>query len=273
MLSYHALMQKRAFENDRNISRKTRELFDRELERRGFAFRIDPETGRHLIEFASGQVLVNLENLQRDVASDGDTGRVSRFLDSIVASSSGMGLQLSANNLFWCLEPNDYEEPAPFRVPLSAEIDRVLVHLASDGSVVTWVTPTMLNDLGLNPLSAADCAFSNLSRELKTGAIESENIDGVQLGFISSLIPFKASLILAPNLREITESVFGWPLMAVCPDRDFLYFWGAKHADFFYRVANVVVREYRQASYPISTEVYEISDGGIRAIGKFPTDE
>ncbi len=97
-----------------------------------------------------------------------------------------------------------------------------------------------------------------------------KDIDGVQLGFIGTPLPFKASLILAPNLREVVGAVLGWPLMAVVPDRDFLYIWGARHTEFVQRVGGVVVREYSKASYPISTEVYEITDQKIRAIGEFP---
>ena len=95
-------------------------------------------------------------------------------------------------------------------------------------------------------------------------------IDGVQLGFIITSLPFKASLILAPNLHEVVGAALGWPLMAVVPDRDFLYLWAAQHTDFVQRVGGVVVREYSQASYPISTEVYEITEKSIRAIGAFP---
>jgi hypothetical protein len=60
--------------------------------------------------------------------------------------------------------------------------------------------------------------------------------------------------------------------MAVAPDRDFLYLWAARHTDFVHRVGKGVVREYLKASYPLSTEVYEINDEGIRAVGAFPVE-
>ncbi len=216
-------------------------------------------------------MLVSLENLERDVARDGDTSRVSRFVDAIGASSSSSEIVPAADRLYWCLEPNDYEQPAEFRVALSDRVDRVLVRLSPDGDLVTWVTRGMLGDLGLSESGAADTAFTNLARALSEATIESQEIAGVQLGFFDSSLPFKASLILAPNLHEVAGAVLGWPLMAVVPDRDFLYLWAARHADFVQRVGSVVVREYSQASYPISTEVYEITDQQIRAIGAFPT--
>jgi hypothetical protein len=244
--------------------------FEDELRRRGFAFSIDAESGRHAVVVGGGRMLVNIENLQRDVASDGDLGRVARFVDAIVASANAPDVTLSADQLYWSLEPSDYEERADYRVAMSDCVDRVLVHLASDGRLVTWVTPLMLESLGLSEMDAGARAFMNLGRALSEASVESQDIDGVQLGFVGSLLPFKASLLLAPNLREIVGAILGWPLMAVVPDRNFLYFWAARHTDFVQRVGAVVVREYSQASYPISTEVYEISDKVIRAIGEFP---
>jgi hypothetical protein len=34
-----------------------------------------------------------------------------------------------------------------------------------------------------------------------------------------------------------------------------------------------VVREYKGAAYPISTEVYEVSDDAFRAVGAFPVPD
>src|SRR6266404_156026 len=85
------------------------------------------------------------------------------------------------------------------------------------------------------PLSESDAAakaFANLGLALSEATIESQDIDGVPLGFISTTLPFKASLILAPNLREVVGAVLGWPLVAVVPDRNFLYLWPARHTDF-----------------------------------------
>ncbi len=246
--------------------------FEDELRRRGLSFSIDDESGRHAVEIGDWRTLVSLDNLRRDVAGDGDLGRVARFVDAVVASAGDPESGLSADQLYWCLEPSNYEERADYRVAMSDCVDRVLVSLSDDGRLVTWVTPSMLDSLGLSEADAGAMAFANLGRALSEASVESQDIDGVQLGFVGTSLPFKASLMLAPNLREVVETVLGWPLMAVVPDRDFLYLWAARHTDFVRRVGGVVVREYSQASYPISTEVYEITDKSIRAIGEFPKD-
>lgn len=241
---------------------------EEELKRRGIPFSIDAESGRHAVEINGQRGLVWLDNLQRAVAVDGDMGRIARFVDAVVAGRSEM--DWSADRLYWSLEPGDYLDRPDYTVAVSGCVDRVLVHLSDDGRLVSWVTPTMLGSLSLSEADAGARAFTNLARALTDASVECQDVDGVQLGFIGTELPFKASLILAPNLREVVEPVLGWPLMAVVPDRNFLYLWAARHTEFVRRVGGVVVREYSQAAYPISTEVYEITDQAVQAVGAFP---
>ncbi|KQW02809.1 hypothetical protein [Rhizobacter sp. Root1221] len=248
----------------------TQQLFEEELQRRGIDFSIDPESGRHSLDIGGTRILINLTILDRDLAKSGDVGCVARFVDTVIESRSGAIADLSAEQLYWAMEPNNYEEPADFRVPLSDRVDRVLVHQSSDGCAISWVSHDMLQRLGLSEAEAGGKAFTNLARTVQEATVEWEDIDGVRLGYLVTSLPFKASLLLAPNLREVVESVTGWPVLAVAPDRDFLYFWAAEHADFVGRLGGVVVREYQEAAYPISTEVFEISESLFRAIGEFP---
>lgn len=247
--------------------------FEDELRRRGFSFSIDAESGRHAVwigDGARGRMLISLDNLLRDVASDGDVGRVARFVDAIAASADDPHTVLSPDRLFWCLEPNDYEVCADYRIAISNCVDRVLAYLSDDGKYITWVTSSMLDSLGLSQEHAEARSFTNLGLALSEASLDVQDIDGVRLGLIGTTLPFKSSLILAPNLREVVEATLGWPLMAVVPDRNFLFLWAARHTNFAQRVGRVVVDEYSKSSYPISTEVYEITDSSIRAIGEFP---
>lgn len=244
--------------------------FESEILRRGLGFGIEEGTGRYIISGLKDEKLVSLENLLKGVQSDGDLGRVSRFVDAIIASGNP-GADFSKDRLYWALEPSAHFEKADFRVAVSTRVDRVLVHLSSDHRLITWVTPKMLESANLSHEEAFDAAFKNLARALSDSKIEFQEIDGVRLGFIAPAIPMKSSLILAPNLRQVVEATLGWPLQAVAPGRDFLYLWDARHEEFVERVGGVVVDEYSKASYPLSTEVYSITDEGVEALGAFPT--
>jgi len=90
----------------------------------------------------------------------------------------------------------------------------------------------------------------------------------VRLGIIETDLAFKTALI-----REVVSPTLGWPLLAVVPDRDFIYLWPAQHWGFIHRVGEVVVGELTTSPYTLSTEAFEIGDAGIEAIGAFPVAE
>lgn len=250
-----------------------REQFEWELTERGFSFKIEPESGCYLVSVDESQLKVNLENLERELASGVDADRVARFVNTILASATVTDGDYAADRLFWSLEHNDYQEKADYCEAVSDSVDRVLVHLSACGSMITWVTPDILKTLGLSIEAASAKAFANLSHEVEAASLETQNVDGVPLGYLITALPFKAALILAPNLRQLVEEKLGWPVMAVVPDRDFLYLWGAEHQELTQRVGPVVVREYTRSPYSISTEVYRIDDDGARAIGAYPVPE
>lgn len=247
-----------------------RKEFEAELRRRNIAFALDKPSGRHRVELTSGSALISLANLEKDVAADGDLSRVTRFVDTVLGSVARSEDALSPDRLLWLLEPNDYVDKPELRVIVSDKVDRVLVQLAADRSEVTWVSQSMIERARLSFDQAGQVASQNLDRELEISKLEFTQIDDVRLGFLAATQPVKASLILAPSFRKKVEEEIGWPVLAVTPDRDFLYFWAASHKSFAGRVGRVVVREFGKASYPISTEVYLIDETGIKAIGEFP---
>lgn len=55
----------------------------------------------------------------------------------------------------------------------------------------------------------------------------------------------------------------------VIPARNFLYLWSATEKGFVNRLGGVVVREFEASPYPISRDVFEVTDEGQRAIGQF----
>ena len=71
-------------------------------------------------------MLISLENLQRDVSHGDEKGCVSRFVDAILASAGVPEAGMSADQLYWSLEPNDYHERADYHIAIS---DRVIVWL------------------------------------------------------------------------------------------------------------------------------------------------
>lgn len=247
-----------------------RSAFEKELARRGVPFTVDHASGLTEIQRDGFRSIISLENLEKSYQLDRDPQHIVRFVDAVLASMRPREAELSSDRLSWSLEPNDYADAPSIRSPLSPEVDRVLVHVSATGERVTWVEPAMLAALRVTEDEAAARAFANLARDLSSSEIVVHEIAGAPLAHLNAMLPFKSALMLAPNLKERVGARIGWPLRSVVPARDFLYLWPAKHESALERLGGVVVREYAQAPHPISTEVYEIDDHGVRAIGAFP---
>ena len=78
---------------------------------------------------------------------------------------------------------------------------------------------------------------------------------------------FKASVIFAPKLRAFVERALGWPVLAATPCREFIYLFPNTDFELVGRSAGVVLREYANSGYPVTTEVWRISSKGVEAIG------
>jgi len=248
-------------------------LFERELARRGLPFRRDLDSGRYIFNARGLELFVSLDNVAREYRRDADPERITRFVDTVLAAEVDHATwRQSQCSIFYCLEPSDHVERSDLRTAVSDRVDRVPVLFQGSTGRITWVSEAMLRDWQVSKEDLSTAILSNLASVLAETRIEHSDIDGVRLGHFASSLPFKSALMLAPNLRQRVEQLIGWPLYAVAPARDFLYVWAAEHADFAGRVGGVVVDEFTKSPYPISTEVFEISDGGIKAIGAFPTD-
>jgi hypothetical protein len=253
------------------MSEPVAELFEEELRRRGASFRLDSGSARYVVLYRGFELFVSLDNLAREYARDQDASAVVPFVDTVLSISFGAGSWEDARpSILLCLEPSDYAEPPEFSTAVSGRLLRVPVRLNASTGAIKWISQTMLDAWQVTLDLVNETASSNLADALADAKFEYRDIDGVRLGFVSTVLPFKSALILAPNLRDIVAPLLGWPLCAVVPDRDFLYLWDAQHIDFADRVGRVVVDQFTTAPHPLTTEVFEIDDAGISAIGAFP---
>jgi hypothetical protein len=70
----------------------------------------------------------------------------------------------------------------------------------------------------------------------------------------------------------VVQPKIGWPVYVVIPSRDFVYLFSVQDGELIPRIGSVVVEEYKESGYPLTTDVLEISDTGIEPIGTFPVD-
>jgi hypothetical protein len=94
-----------------------RELFRAELARRGVEYAVTGD-GRWLVNLQSMQILVSLDNLDRQLTGDGADGkRVAAFASQVLAVAHLP--PVTGDGLYWFAEPNDYPTAAKIRAPIS----------------------------------------------------------------------------------------------------------------------------------------------------------
>jgi hypothetical protein len=141
-----------------------------------------------------------------------------------------------------------------------------LAHVDDDGALIRWITPQHLGAAGLTEDHAAGHAWSNLDTALRQAQVTTRDVDGVALGMLATSFPSKASLLLAPSLASVVAGLVGWPVLAVAPDRDFVYH--ARHHHFIGRLGAKVAREHARAPYPLSAEIFKVGET-LRAVGTY----
>ncbi len=244
-------------------------LFEAELTRRGIGFVPEEGTARYEIKSGDQEYYVSIENLQRAYEANQDDAEIIEFVDAVVDQIAGNAEPITAEGLYWTLEPSDYAQAAHFRVAVSERVDRVLAHLSQKGSLIRWVGFEDLATMRLAEAEASQHAFDNLDRELNRAELDLQVIENVKVGSLISDLPFRASLVLAPSFVKKVQLKIGWPLFVVAAARDFLVFWDRSETEFTSKLGPTVVHEFQESAYPITTEVFELTSTEFKAIGAY----
>ena len=88
----------------------------------------------------------------------------------------------------------------------------------------------------------------------------------IQVAIIESSNPITASTILAPNFTEQFVSIFGPEFLIAVPTANRIYVF-SKLASPLNTLAPMIRDDYRLSASPLSTEIFELSHGQLRAVG------
>jgi hypothetical protein len=244
-------------------------MFELELVRRAIPFVADaePVAGRYVVTLQGRDLLVDVSNLRRGLSGDDrDSGLVSEFVDGIVFAADPH--EVVSDELYWCLDRNDYTIQPAYRSEVSAQVDRVLTRIVAGGRLSMWATVADVSVLSERGQDAMQVASANLDAAVLGAQLHTDQVDGAILAYFESSFEAKASFLLASSLQEIVAPVLGWPVLAIAPARDFQILWSADRQDLADRLGRVVAREHLGSPHPLSTELFRIGDG-IEPLGAF----
>jgi hypothetical protein len=89
-----------------------------------------------------------------------------------------------------------------------------------------------------------------------------------QYAEINSEDPLTATMVLAPAFLKKFADIFGPTILVAIPNRFTVYVF-PRLASEYQQYSPLVMGAYHDSAYPVSLEVFEISPGGMRAIGVF----
>jgi hypothetical protein len=246
--------------------------FKRALEVRGGSVALSGDVA--VVAYGKRRFEVSLDNLRRRIAGgEPIEAAVAAFVDLITApadtgnaDSQRDGLRLMLEQLVVVSDPNVSVRP------ISEWLGIVIVWTDSPESRIRFVGPQELADWSMSEADAWTDAAANMDALLAATPIEMKQVAGSVIAMLATASPFKASLVAAPSLRGHVSGQLGWPVLAVAPCRDFLYLFPNEGKDLLSRLGPVVMREFSTSPYPLSPEVFSVSDSGLRAVGSFSSE-
>lgn len=247
------------------------EKFKTELEKNGLKIAsIDKEDFIH-IDIDGEDLKISLENTRRNYERDSDESHITDLVKTILSYSSKIpDWEKSKDNIYIQLFPNDFDFQNFIHEKVTDEFSKVYV--VSENEKLSWISKDDLEEWKITELDLIKQANLNADKLLERTEINFETIENRKLGLVEvQNTSLKGSLLFASKMKEKLKVDFGFPFYAVIPVRDFCYIFSEKDFDFFStRIGKIVVEEYQNSGYPITTEILKFSESGITSVGKYP---
>jgi hypothetical protein len=250
------------------------EEFKTQIESKGMKIDSVDEAGLIFISQGELTLKISLDNVRRNYERDEDVSHISDLVQTLIPYS----VELPPNwieakdEIYISLFPNDHDFQDFLNKKITDEFSKVYVYCWQDK--LTWITIDNLKKWEITESELENQANSNADKLLEKTVITFDTIENRKLGLIEvEDATLKGALLFAPTMKEKVRKDFGFPFFAVIPVRDFCYIFSEKDFDFFSsRIGKVVVDEYKQSGYPITTEILKFTDKGVEAVGKYPVE-
>lgn len=248
------------------------EEFESQIQKQGLKIdSIDKEEVIYLT-INEANLEITLDNLRRDYQRDKDKNIIEEFVKTITNTS--LEVPKDWNNvkqkIFISFFQNDYNFKNIIHEKVTEDFSKIFT--LSDNEKFTWLTTDDIKKWNISVRQLNEQANKNADSLLSMTQIRYEIIENKKLGIIEvEHQTLKGALLFAPSMKVKIEKEIGFPFYAVLPVRDFCYIFSEKDFRFFSnRLGDVVVDEYKNSGYPISTEILKFTAKGIETAGKYP---
>ena len=170
--------------------------------------------------------------------------------------------------LFVSIEPKFMK--APVSAPIAAAEKTEMVAAIMRDSEVTYLSRADFDALKMDWPTFAEKTRASAATELKSVTTEytRDKKKVILFAKIRSPRALIASAILAPKFLDLFKNTLGEKVLIVIPNRTTAYLFPALASN-YQDYAPMIFTAYRATAFPVSTEVFELSPDGIKAVGAF----
>ena len=175
----------------------------------------------------------------------------------------------------------DSANDAVWRVWLESKAMRAPVVAAIPGATRTELAGGFLGAEGLNYATKAELAAiewkqfaikarANAAADLRTltPRYERNRRRVIEYAELTARTPIVASAVLAPGFLALFRETLGDKVLLVVPSRFTAYVFPALASNYA-EYAPMIFEAFRATAYPVSVEVFEVSDAGMKAVGVY----
>ena len=249
--------------------------FKSQIESKGM--KIDSVDGTGLIHISQGELTlqISLDNVRRNYERDKDETHISDLVQTLVSYTIVVpeNWEDAKDDIYISLFPNDFDFQDVLHKQITDEFSKIYTHRGN--GKLSWITKDDIGKWNITENELDIQANDNANKLLAQTPISIDTVENRKLGLIDVEYPnLKGALLFASTMKEKVMADFGFPFYAVIPVRDFCYIFSEQDFDYFSaRIGNVVVEEYKQSGYPITTEILKFTIEGVKAVGKYPVEK
>jgi hypothetical protein len=249
-------------------------LFQSAIAKHGFTIDCVLEDGRVRIMHDETEFKISLDNARKDYEANGNVNTLNNLVEALAGYTDKLP---------------DWEEASatllPIIVPADMDVGDAPVQQLTDNTLVVvvrnlpdqivWVQADHLADWQQSAQMLFETAYQNLNSLLDHAEVRPATMNEHPYGIVlAEQSHLDSSLPIAASFKTLVESQFGWPVYVIMPARDLCIVFSEEQEGFFSQsLGNTVVEEFTTSPYPVTRELFKISDGGIEAVGHFGSAE
>ena len=170
--------------------------------------------------------------------------------------------------MFILIEPKFMK--APVSAPIAGAEKTELVAAIMGETEVAYLPRARFEEMKMDWAAFAARAQKSAEAELKS--VRTEYVrDGQKIiayAAVRSSRGLIASAVLAPKFLDLFKNTLGEKVLVVIPNRTTAYVFPSLASN-YQDYAPLIFKAYRATAFPVSTEVFELSVDGMKAVGAF----